>query len=69
MLTLTDSLTSALAEVSPERLAEVAAPWSRTEEFWGMGEPDMLTEFLRDLAGLAGRAQASSQRLYCWVCV
>jgi hypothetical protein len=69
VLTLTDSLTSALAEASPERLAEVAVPWSRTEEFWGGADPDTLTEILRDLAGLARRAQAGSQRLYCWVCV
>jgi hypothetical protein len=69
VLTLTDSLTSALAEATPERLAEVAVPWSLTEEFWGSAEPGMLAEFLRDLAGLASRAQASSQRLYCWTCV
>jgi hypothetical protein len=69
VLALADSLTNALAEASPERLAEVAAPWSRTEEFWGSADPDMLTELLRDLAGLAGRAHASNQRLYCWICV
>ncbi|MET9274214.1 hypothetical protein [Kribbella sp. NPDC003557] len=69
VLALTDSLTNALAEASPERLAEVAVPWSRTDEFWGSADPDMLTGFLRDLAGVAGRAQAGSQRLYCWICV
>ena len=66
VLTLTDVLTSALAEASQERLAEVAVPWSRTEEFWGGTDPESLTHILRDLAGLARRAQASSQQLYCW---
>ncbi|NIK56933.1 hypothetical protein [Kribbella shirazensis] len=69
VLALADSLTIALAEACPERLAEVAVPWSRTEEFWGSADPDTLTEILRDLAGLAGRAQAASQRLYCWISV
>jgi hypothetical protein len=67
--TLTDSLTSALARASGDELRRIAQPWSRTEEFWGAADPEELAEFLGDLADLARRAQVSSQRLYCWVCV
>lgn len=66
---LTDTLTATLASASDERLEQVAEPWSRTEEFWGTADPVVLAEFLRDLAGLARRAEANGQRLYCWVSV
>ena len=69
VLTLTHSLATALAQASDERLAEVAVPWSQTEEFWGDADPDVLTDFLHSLAALARRAQATQQLLYCWVCV
>ncbi len=69
VLTLSDTLVAALATATDSRLAEVAVPWSRTEEFWGEGDPDELTDFLRDLSALARRAQERGQRLYCWVCV
>lgn len=69
VLTLTDGLSAALVTASDERLAEVAVPWSRTEEFWGGADPDDLAGLLRDLAGLARRADAAGHRPYCWVCV
>jgi hypothetical protein len=68
-VTLTDSLLDALVRASREQLAEVAVPWSQTEEFWGHGDPVFLTEILNDLAGLARRAQQQDHRLYCWICV
>lgn len=67
VLTITDQLAAALTAASDERLAEVAVPWSRTEEFWGTADPGDLAEFLRDLAGLARRAEVAGQRLYCWL--
>jgi len=69
VLTLTESITTALAEAGNDRLSGVAVPWSRTEEFWGAGDPEVLASFLGDLAGLARRARARDQQLYCWVCV
>lgn len=69
VLTVTDELRQALAAASTERLDEVAVPWSQTEEFGGMAEPEALAAFLRQLAGLASRAGQSGERLYCWVCV
>lgn len=67
--TLTDSLATALAEADPETLAQVAEPWSKTEEFWGQADPEALTGVLSELAALARHARESGQRLYCWVCV
>lgn len=69
VLTLTDRLRDALAAASPERLAELAVPWSQTEEFCGQGDPEVLATFLNSLAGLARQAQDKHERLYCWVCV
>lgn len=69
VLTITDALASALAWSSDEQLAEVAVPWSQTEEFWGQADPEELAEFLRDFAALARRAEQAGQRLYCWLSV
>jgi hypothetical protein len=66
---LAGTLSGALADASDERLAEVAVPWSETEEFWGAGDPAELTPVLRDLAALARRARSDGQHLYCWMCV
>jgi hypothetical protein len=66
---LPDELVTALAAASDERLAEVAVPWSQTEEFWGQSSPDALTGLLCELAALARSATDGGQRLYCWVCV
>ncbi|MFI7212499.1 hypothetical protein [Micromonospora maritima] len=69
VLSLTDELQAALADAPQSRLREVAEPWSTTEEFWGQAEPSVLAEALIELAGLARRATARAERLYCWVCV
>lgn len=69
VLTLTDGLVNALAQASGERLAEVAVPWSETEEFWDAGDPDALASQLVDLATLCRDARSRSDRVYCWVSV
>jgi hypothetical protein len=69
VLTLTEGVTTALAEAGNDRLFGVAVSWSQTEEFWGEGDPELLAVFLRNLAGLARLARARDQQLYCWVCV
>ncbi|MCA4131440.1 hypothetical protein [Arthrobacter sp. M4] len=69
VLTLTGSLSSALAAAGDEVLEQAAVPWSETEEFWNAADPRDLAAFLKELARLARRAEASGKRLYCWVCV
>jgi hypothetical protein len=69
VLTLTDGLIDALAQTSGERFAEVAVPWSETEEFWGAGDPSALTPLLIDLADLCREPRSRGDQVYCWVCV
>ncbi|QLQ38057.1 hypothetical protein [Micromonospora robiginosa] len=69
VISLTDELRGALADAEEGRLREVAVSWSETEEFRGLAEPAILAEALVELAGLARRATARDERLYCWVCV
>lgn len=68
IITVTDALASALAAADDARLAEVAEPWSQTEELAG-ADPAQLAAFARDLAALARRAAASGHRVYCWTCI
>jgi hypothetical protein len=69
VVTLTGSLVAALAAAGDAGLAQVAAPWSQTDEFGGHVSPEELTPALRDLAALARRAESSGALVYCWVCV
>ncbi|WP_428962008.1 hypothetical protein [Micromonospora fluostatini] len=69
VLTLADETQRALAELTPQRAAEVADPWSRTEEFGGYADPEALAEVVGELARLARHADEQQHRLYCWVCV
>lgn len=68
VITVTDALATALAAADDARLAEVAEPWSQTEELEG-ADPAQLAAFARDLAALARRAAAADHRLYCWTCI
>jgi hypothetical protein len=69
VVTLTDELQAALAVAPRDQIAAVAAPWSETEEFRGQGDPEILAEFLLELAGLARQASRRGERLYCWICL
>lgn len=69
VVTLTDSLTSALVAASDDALDRVAVPWSKNEEFWGEPDPQRLGAFLKELAGIARDANGRGHRLYCWICV
>jgi hypothetical protein len=64
---LSDRLVSALSESDPDRLRTVSVPWSQTEEFGGLGDLEVLTNLLRELAALARQVQTSGG-LYCWMC-
>jgi len=66
---LTDELQAGLADADGEKLAFVALPWSRSEEFFGQGDLDILTALLHELAELARRARSKDEHMYCWVCV
>lgn len=70
VVSLTDSLSDALAAVSDARLAEVAGRWSRTEELQQDGWEGVSVEehlrFLRRLRELALQAATTGRLLYCY---
>jgi hypothetical protein len=68
-LTLTDPFRDELACFDRELLHDVAQGWAASGDFHRTPEPEDLAAFLRDLSGLAERAVARGQRLYCWICV
>lgn len=69
VLKVSDDLVDALSTATADSLANVAEPWSQTEEFWGAGDPEVLAGFLSELAALARHARGEGQNLYCWTCV
>jgi hypothetical protein len=71
VLTVTDELVTALADADSERLRSVVPEWSQTEEFVMDGGVDvpLLSADLLALGGLARRARARGERMYCLLCV
>lgn len=67
VVTLTDELVAALAGAPRERIVSAAAPWSEDEEFDGQADPEVLADFLLELADLARQAVRRGERLYGWV--
>ncbi|XVU23042.1 hypothetical protein ACQPZJ_38130 [Actinoplanes sp. CA-054009] len=63
IVAVTDSLRDALAAAAPGVLEGAGARLAATEELAG-ADPDGVTDFVRRLAGLAGRADG--WRLYCY---
>jgi hypothetical protein len=61
-------LQAALAQAAGDELARAAGEWSRAEEVHGASPEDMI-RLLEDLCGLARRATAKDEHLYCWVCL
>lgn len=70
VVALTDSLQQALSQSTDDRLRDVAAPWSRTEELSMLGWEDVSldehVDFLRRLRDLAAAATRDGQRVYCY---
>ncbi|MBO2450900.1 hypothetical protein J4573_27650 [Actinomadura barringtoniae] len=59
-----------LAAATEEALAEAAPIWANTEEMaWNTwNDPDEVRPVMDELVGLARRAKASGQMLYCQIC-
>jgi hypothetical protein len=67
VVSVSDSLGELLAAASADDLARAAHRWAQTDELRMMqADAETMAGILGDLAGLARRARASSQRLYCW---
>lgn len=69
VVTLTDELLAALAAAPRDQIVAAAARWSEDEEFYGQADPEVLADFLLELADLARQADRRGERLYCWTCL
>ncbi|WP_327129945.1 hypothetical protein [Streptomyces sp. NBC_01727] len=67
VVSLSDTLFDALVTAAKDDLVRFAEPWSKTDELRQIRiSVEVTTDVLNGLVGLAQRAQASGQRLYCW---
>jgi hypothetical protein len=64
-----ERLEEALASVDGARIPEVAAGWSKAEEFWGQVGPTDLIDPVSQLVALAQNARSQGQHVYCWMSV
>lgn len=69
VLRVADGLCAALSDSSDQRLADLAEPWSRIEEFDGRADPSDLADLLRELRALARDTRRRGEGLYCWISV
>jgi hypothetical protein len=70
VVVLDDQARDALASVEVARVPELATWWSGIEEIYGGDDAiESLMGMLTELSGLARRAQAAGDRLYCWICL
>jgi hypothetical protein len=67
VVTLTDELQAALVAAPRDQIVAAAAPWSEAEEFYGHNDPEVLADFLLELADLASQAKLRGENLYCWM--
>lgn len=65
---VSSALQAALSLAGRDELARAAAKWSQAEELGG-ASPGEMTGILEGLSGLACRATAKDEHLYCWVCL
>jgi hypothetical protein len=68
VVVLDDQARDALAGVEAAQVPELATWWSGIEEIYGGDDAiEPLTGVLTELSGLARRAQAAGDHLYCWI--
>ena len=68
VISVSAELQAALATVDSDQLTRADIPWTKTEEF-RRAAPQSMLWVIEELAGLARRATAKSERLYCWICL
>lgn len=71
VVVLSERARDALAEITDDRFPDLAARWSRIDELshYRDVQPEMMLSLLRELVGLARRARAAGDSLYCWMCL
>ena len=66
---ISNSVVTALAESEEAVRIRMAEPWSQTEEFFGLGDPSVLSLIVAQLAVMARRARTANKSMYCWLSV
>ena len=66
---ISSSVVTALAESEEAVRLSVAEPWSQTEEFFGLGDPSVLSPIVAQLAVMARQARTANKSMYCWLSV
>ncbi|PZW01655.1 hypothetical protein SAMN05443287_10321 [Micromonospora phaseoli] len=68
---LSDRARDALAGVTDDQLPGLADRWSRIEELshYSDMQPGAMLSVLHEFVGLARRARANAESLYCWICL
>jgi len=66
---LSNSVVAALAESEEAVRLGVAEPWSQTEEFFGLGDPSVLSPIIAQLVMMARQARTANKSMYCWLSV
>ncbi|MEU0156279.1 hypothetical protein [Micromonospora fulviviridis] len=71
VVVLNERARDALAEIPDDRLPGLADRWSHTEELshYSDTQPEVMLSRLREFVGLARRARASGESIYCWICL
>ncbi len=68
LISLDDGVRDTLAGLTAEHMAELSAQWARIEELALDGDEPagLMLPTIEEIAGLARRAQAAGDHLYCW---
>ncbi|MEH1167062.1 hypothetical protein V6V47_16935 [Micromonospora sp. CPCC 205539] len=71
VVALSERARDVLADIPDDRMPGLADRWSRIEELshYDDMQPDVMLSLLREFVGLAGRARAHGDRIYCWICL
>jgi hypothetical protein len=66
---LSDDVRDDLAGVPDDRIGALAERWAGIEEFHRRVSPELAGQLIAAFAGLARRAAATGDHLYCWMCL
>jgi hypothetical protein len=66
---LSDEVRDDLAGLPDDRFGVLAERWAGIEEFHGAVSPEAAGQLIAAFTGLAQRAAAAGDHLYCWTCL
>jgi hypothetical protein len=64
---LSDELSNGLARAADADIRDIAGTWSRTPEFWGRADLELLVAMLMSFSALIREALPRGNSIYCWL--